>query len=205
MHVIISHTHKLIYLYIPKCACTTLKSLIVNLEPDYKLKIKGTETNDQLDGIFKPYITKLDYCDLEKYQDYTIFTCIRDPIKRLLSCYNDKIVTKFYQPFNKFGLEKNMDFDQFIQTISALPHNKCDGHFRSQSHFLYSGKNFIPHYVLRLEDLEEDVGKLMKQVGVEKYDLFNFRSTKHNIVVSETTKTIIQDRYYQDFDLIKDQ
>ncbi|MGK7919729.1 MAG: tetratricopeptide repeat protein [Trichodesmium sp.] len=76
----------LVYLPIPKCASTTLKYIFYSL----KFNQKYSQPIEDIHQLWYSYTDVLE--SLQNLDNYFKFTVIRDPIKRLLSCYKNRVL-----------------------------------------------------------------------------------------------------------------
>lgn len=99
-----------------------------------------------------------------------VFTLVRNPLERLVSCYKDKIVQAKEKgkpsPFEWYlegYLMRADDFSDFVKRISWIPEQLQDSHFASQYNIIYKrrigGKavaSRVPDFIGRFERLNED-------------------------------------------------
>jgi len=81
-----SHQHKLAYLTIPKNACTSISNSIYELEFNHPFDSSGDKYIHQF---YRPKGVQL---SLDGLDDYYKFAVIRDPIKRFLSAYRNRVI-----------------------------------------------------------------------------------------------------------------
>jgi hypothetical protein len=92
------------------------------------------------------------------------FGFVRDPYARLVSCYRHKIQRPHQQAkrvspiFAVYGraFSLSMDFPAFVRAVAAVPDERAEKHFRSQTRFLYRGEKPLVDFVGRLERFDED-------------------------------------------------
>ena len=84
---IISTKHKLIYYPVPKVASSTVKRFLAIS----KAVEAHSEVDDQFSYIHTYTFPQVDIKGLKKYNDFIIFTVVRNPVDRIVSCYRDKI------------------------------------------------------------------------------------------------------------------
>ncbi|MBM3695342.1 MAG: sulfotransferase family protein [Actinobacteria bacterium] len=90
------------------------------------------------------------------------FGFVRDPYARLVSCYRHKIerprrqgrrISPVFWVYGRaFSLQ--MDFPAFVRAVAAIPDERAEKHFRSQTCFLYHHGQPLVDLVGRLEDFE---------------------------------------------------
>lgn len=79
--------YRIAYFSIPKVACSSIKRMVMTLDPP---RYSHVDQNH----VHKAYPSSpFHKCDLESISDYWKFAVVRDPVRRLLSCYSSKVVT----------------------------------------------------------------------------------------------------------------
>lgn len=109
----------------------------------------------------------------ESYRDYFKFSFVRNPYDRLVSCYyskiNPKVVGLDQEPREGLGLRPGMTLKEFAEAVCLIPDEKANVHFRSQHFFLRNygaGGEPLVDFVGRFEDMEENFGRVTKELGV---------------------------------------
>ncbi|XP_072037389.1 carbohydrate sulfotransferase 13-like [Amphiura filiformis] len=83
-HILVSDTHKVLYCYIPKVACTNWKRII--------LLLNGKENVTNVHYTFIPSLKTFSTEEvIMRLRDYTKLMIVRNPHDRLLSAYIDKL------------------------------------------------------------------------------------------------------------------
>jgi len=145
--------NKIIYIPVPKAAQSSIRNACNKIE----------RTN-----LSKKYNPKA----------YFVFSFVRNPYDRVVSCYEDKINNskekekqgKFNNFLSKYPQlsKEHLSFKGFVKFIHKIPDFQADQHFRSQYLFLTDKKgNLIPGFVGKFENLDEDFKKACKKAGVE--------------------------------------
>lgn len=203
--VFISETHKLIYIFIPKCGCTTLKSIVCSMEPGIKLNFKGTEKKEQLEGAFGKYVRVLTEKDLllKHNKGYTIFSFIRDPISRIKSLYKEKICEYLFCHFKSIGMKQNMPFKDFVKIIAKIPDSNSNEHYKSQYTFLYDNGGILPFIKIGLiENFDEDLKKIFGKLYSESFKNYHYRKTNStSLTVDPDTQRLLEARYREDINM----
>ncbi len=120
------------YIRISKSGCTSIQSVflsdqfgsdLVNNMSEYQINMMGLD-------FIKPQLT----------EGYECFTVVRDPIDRIISCYNDKVLKTnkefhYYQDYLFGIIKEDMLFHDFLKTIDRIPDRIKDMHFRPQHCF----------------------------------------------------------------------
>jgi len=166
--------------------------------------------------IFETEMINLKENELRKYKDYFKFTFVRNPYKKILSCYLDKIKGKdgflngMWIDFWKFKgkFYPNMSFKEFVRSVHSIPDYKSDTHFKSQYCFVFDKKgSMIPDFIGKLESFGKDYKKICERIeGGFNEQLIHFhRSASPNLnfddYYDEETKKLVQERYKEDFKL----
>lgn len=131
------------YIFVPKVACSSIKTNLI-----------GSLEGENSHSIFRDSVIK----EVENPQDYFIFTFVRNPFDRLVSCYKDKIVRKkenkkssVFDDYLGGFLMKTHSFSDFINRIEVIPSHMWEPHFMSQYNIIYEnemggGKNRAKFY-----------------------------------------------------------
>ena len=176
----ISTQLKVLYRPIAKCACTSLKNLMIELsEVEHQEKIRKFGVHIITDrfntGLQLKDLPMQQAKDIIKSEDYFKFTVIREPMERLISAYiekfvqNRKILTNQHHT-NKvlkivYGKE-NIDhangitFREFVNTITSEPEKTRDPHWISQHMYLKGVNNYSKVYrINQMQELSDDLSK----------------------------------------------
>lgn len=124
----------IVYLKIHKCGSTAVRSALSG-------EVKHI---DKFENIDKP-----------------VFSVVRNPYSRLVSCWANRVVGGGWE--NSFGggrgelmgLKRNMSFESFVQVISKLEDEESDEHFVSMSYL-------IDYFIRRPLDLTLKIERLQK-------------------------------------------
>ncbi|MBN2113711.1 MAG: sulfotransferase family 2 domain-containing protein [Acidimicrobiia bacterium] len=103
------------------------------------------------------------------------FGFVRDPYARLVSCYRHKIERPRQQGkrvspiFWVYGpkITLRMDFPAFIRAVAAMPDQRAEKHFRSQTAFLYHDGRPLVDFIGRLEDFDRDWSEVCRHTGLQ--------------------------------------
>lgn len=137
----ISLNHNYIYVETPKVACTTLKTILQDLEkkqPNFKRNNTMEVHNRDLSPLTKP--SKIN--DFEELLNSSIFKfCFsRNPYSRLLSAYLDKICRNkphkrevlIHLGKDPEDLDQEISFEQFVNVVCEQPVSSMNPHWRIQ-------------------------------------------------------------------------
>ena len=151
----------------------------------------------------------------QEINSYFIFTFVRNPFSRLVSCFQDKfsysddgkslIATESMQSADNFPSQVS-SFEDFARQVSAIPGEVANGHFRPQhvplDFFATLGGqiSFIGHYE-RLSEEFEEIRQKYKLLPLEKTNT-STRKARHknwrDYYTPEIAK-IVYEYYIQDF------
>lgn len=217
------HEHNVIFVHIPKTAGTTINNVfgLRKLFPisrsllEYDISIMYGNTSEyELDHLTSSDIKKLLYDNsLHNVWDcYVKMAVVRNPFDRLVSQYHYCKENKDFRVIGDNPSNWNT-FDDFIlrlnqvwKTIDVISHTE-KSHYISQYDFLYdNSNNLIVDYVLRFENLTDDMYEFCRlngtKIPLEKMKEKTMTSTHehytHYLTNSETI-SIIQKLYKKDF------
>lgn len=200
---------KLVYLSIPKVACTSIKIATV---PDYNKADKDSymDIHSEAEHLHASSLSNIQ----EKYYK---FAFVRSPFDRLISCYEDKVKKTvqhngryfFDTTYNKiimrlFGnkFDADMSFSDFVQLVSKIPDWLSDGHFRSQYSMLYKNGKLNVDYIGKFEALENDWLPIAKKFDFPALPMKNTTNRREYLGYYETVETLdlVKQRYMSDVD-----
>ena len=197
-----------IYMPVPKAGTKSIKQSFADYlyKSNSDARFNTSETNTK--GL--PF-NKISKSKAEKLRDdLFVFSFVRNPFKRILSCYFDKIRKKTtYKGFLRYNDQfySEMSFEEFVRKISDIPDSDADQHFRSQSQFLM-GENhkLIPHFTGKLEQFEDDFRKVAERLNCETLQLQHINKSKAKKINYENyftpeIKQLIFKRYQTDFNI----
>lgn len=182
--MMVSEAHKLFYIPVAKCACTSLKSMMVNLaavdRPDIATELGVHLVTDRFNtGVQlkdKPIDTAREILASDQYFKFSV---IRDPFQRLVSAYMEKFVYKRHSDRNllhtravisaaqgkeDIDLDLGISFDDFLAYILAQDPFELDPHWRPQHHYFLG----VPHMsrIFRLENIKALEQYLLQEHGM---------------------------------------
>lgn len=165
-----------VYLFVPKVACTSLRAAFVQLESGVSLTAREV-THHQYRRIDRRQVRRL------RDQGWAIVGFVRNPWDRLVSCYRNKILStpeaerlvadysdeyvngvfRGFLPFKVF--HRGMSFDEFVEAVCGIPDAQANGHFQSQAPWLKDEEGMLPSFIGKFETLQEDFSRLCESLG----------------------------------------
>ena len=113
---------------------------------------------------------------LRKAQRYrhshSSFSFVRNPFDRLIAAYNNKVIEidEPPLPMKHMGVRHDMSFETFLDVLIDTPIHRYDVHVLPQSHLLCLGRQIIPKFIGRVEQIDEHWGILrgiLQRQGIE--------------------------------------
>ena len=147
---------------VPKSANSTIKRQLA----------KAAGIDDRFDGKFSkdefwrdkaPDAFLMTAVELRRaHPDIFVFSFVREPLARLVSCYRSKILRAPEVPlsFRREGLSKQTSFRDFALHAAGRPDWRCNVHYRAQAHILSHKGDLVPDFIGRFETLAEDWRRL---------------------------------------------
>ena len=171
LDTLINHEHKLIIYINAKCASGTIKTWFLQQIGVLPTDISG-EADKFLGKSIHDYIKenyKL-YCAPKKHNNnYTTAIVVRNPWRRVVSCYCNKILIKenhlkTLDISSKEDYEKEISFREFVNLISKIDHAHLEQHLRSQ---VFGREHIHFDYIIKMENLNADLSELSKNRGIQ--------------------------------------
>ena len=179
--------------------------IIINLKVCYST-FQALKSNGYIDSF---------NIDPEKINNYNVYILVRDPIKKLLSFYKDKILTqvKHKKIFNKFCTKGLLSFNDekfiisdnytFSSFLDCLKKGYNDEHIIKQCTYYNYIKTiyFKEINIIKLENL--DINNILSNILNINIDII--KNTHHNkteniiINLSDDEKLFIKDYYKEDY------
>lgn len=214
VHQICLQDKKLIYIPIPKNACTSIKQALHQIE--FGLVYDTTQL------AHLPYYGMHDYYNkrpdaftstdrIELASDFTRFAVVRDPVERLISCYRNRVVDledlkENESSLKKVGLNAMPDINTFVLNLKEYrkANKNIEHHSRPQSAFLGGTLGYLD-FVFPMEDLD-GLQQFLKQFSPELTFLKRKSGgTKFSVSdLSEDALEIAVQFYREDYKLLKE-
>lgn len=169
---------EVVYLNNPKVACTSIKESIFGKQPD--IHLLPDNSTEELSIEMKAYYK---------------FTFVRNPYKRLVSCFEDKCIQhpddECWNTYLLSRIFRIRDFSQFVRRVYLLPDSWAEPHFAGQYRLIYDkGNKCLVDFVGNIENIEEEY-ELIR----ERFNLLPLEHT--NRAASKTGKNWMD--YYTPF------
>lgn len=206
---IVLETQQLLFYPVPKVASSSMKSYIISLEvgPKAFAEMSHHEIHAY------PFKTVHDIQWNRSLNGFRKIAIIRDPYKRLDSCYRDKILKsvrtngRVFNGFERYNkllrrelFRPDMSFEDFCQVVARLPDCLSDGHFRSQVTFLPKKLD----YLIDVKDLDGSMPEITQALGMPAWspDASKSNATtdleQADEVWSVALKSLVQKRFRKD-------
>lgn len=162
---IVVHSHKLIYFWIPKVGCTSLKKVMAD--------VQGLKYHTPHAAPF----TECNVAQLGGFPGYHSFAVVRNPLDRLVSLFRDKIRPGHRAWGFKRGVEdfvlgpygvfyEDMTFGEFAHKCLSMPLHNANNHWKPQAPQIRDGNRF-PDTILRFENFREEVPAFLAGFGID--------------------------------------
>ena len=205
------HRFKAIYFYIPKVACSSIKTVVSDL-----LQIEPPNPKRPLAFIHErdyPFVERDEV--LTKYKEYFKFCFVRNPWDRVVSCYFNKISTdegltnRSFKNGVAVTLLKHgdlfwggMTFPDFARAVCRVPDDRADVHFRSQCKFVTCQEGtLLVDFIGRFENLEADFSIVCDKMGIENIrlpHLFKSERLHYRHYYDKSLQEEVEERYRED-------
>jgi len=154
----------LIFVYNPKCACSTIKNIINQIDNNYEINKymdvhKYSFSNTNINSV------------MNEYKNCHVIFFIRNPYKRFISGYS-KITNKLILKL-RFDKSKNLcecnkivnygkiNINEWANIILNIKQENIDNHFKSHTYYI---QNLLEHKNIKLFDIK-DLNNLDKYIN----------------------------------------
>lgn len=203
--MMVSEKHKILYVPVAKCACTSLKSLMVELaeieqhEKAIQLGVHFVTDRFNTGAQLKDKTMKRAWQILASDQ-YFKFIVIREPFERLVSAYLEKFVYNRHDKRNLLhtravlrqvqntdqpDLQRGISFDEFVACITRQDPMKLDPHWRPQHLYLAKVRHMTNIY--RLENIAQLEVDLQQKLGITTPLKHSNKTRKSELPVAEVS------------------
>ena len=149
-----NNEHKIAYLAIRKCACTSIASCIASHKTKEVLRPMWPAEHARVNFDF---VTQNE----DELSDFFTFTFVRDPYARFLSFYRNWILSpphrRILDQYRNYGLYENMAFDDCVRAFVKIPdYSLLDPHTAPMHRYVLRSNKLRVKFIGRLENLETD-------------------------------------------------
>ncbi|XP_028407469.1 carbohydrate sulfotransferase 14-like isoform X2 [Dendronephthya gigantea] len=185
-HLIVDESHRVIYCYIPKVACTQLKRIfiVLNNESASVTQLDHQETHSRQNLVF---LSDKKYSEEQRQQmltNFYKFMIVRDPLERLLSAWKEKLKgqivaslwleaiarhVRVYRnyPANEISLVQNVTFHEYIGYLTDEMPLDLNEHFM-RFNVLCSPCDVHYDFISLIDNLQRDLNYLAKQINLNR-------------------------------------
>ncbi|MGK2887045.1 MAG: sulfotransferase family 2 domain-containing protein [Rhodococcus sp. (in: high G+C Gram-positive bacteria)] len=179
--IVVLPASRIAYVSIPKSANTTVKAILGRLLTDELGELADEEyparpfrNRDGRRQLHERGVM-IDVQELTHRSDLEVFSVVRHPADRLVSCWADKIngekarmrgLTPGFARLGGFSID--MPFDKFVERVCSVPDDRAEAHFRSQSAFLVDRrtKRSVASLLLNFEMLPDCLSDFFASRGI---------------------------------------
>lgn len=176
--MIINHTHKFIFIHIPKAAGTTVADTLSSLSRYCDQEIGGTEFGEMAQlhywtrfGLRKhsPAKEVMNAIGRDAFTGFFRFAFVRNPYTRLASSFH--FLKAWNSPEFSDALDQYPDFESFLEsnawTSSTDPDIWPDGVFRPQTFWLKDRQTgeLLVDFIGKTENLSQDLQAILTRIG----------------------------------------
>ena len=204
-HHIYLHSWKLVYFFVPKVACTSIKSVLGDL-----LSFPSDRSPHDY-----PFPRLEQFAFDRAVADCHSFAVVREPISRLLSGYKSMVMRPVhdrhyfrgvFRPLVKYGgFQHGMSFEAFCRRIVEIPDRYCDPHIRSQSVCFTDAKfGCLAQRLIRFESLNEELPRFLQAITGHPIQLQKRNPTGGSTRIPELSqecRRMLERRFAADFEL----
>lgn len=189
---LISHKHKFVFLANPKCASTSIHEFLRPFsDKAFTISVyqKPLGTHAYAKEV-KRYLEKRNY----KWEDYFVFTTIRNPLNRIKSCY-------YYE--RDFWQNKD-PIDLFIRTPKDFKKyvlgNWYNRRFIDINRFTSDNNGInIVNKIIKVEDIDVEMPIILKQISIP----VNWKDLEKKNISKKTNKVAFDDEMIEHVKMTK--
>ena len=185
---------ELLYVHIPKTGGTSIEDSLQKHDIDVG-RFKSSMKNVELINNVKCEYWHIPPKNMKiSFNDYNVFTVIRNPYKRFISEYKHKHRAVEYDDINKFALALKKNPNPYKHNCHIIP----------QIEYLYDKDGEFVHNILRLEYIKDDFNELKNKYKLdENIELLhnNQHTDDKGTKMNQDTINFINEYYKEDFDL----
>lgn len=213
VHQIYLPEQELLYIPIPKNACTSIKHAMYEIEFGKRFSSELKEKHgydDHHDYYKKRPGAFTGVAELKMMEQVTRFTVVRDPVERLISCYRNRVLDlgdlrSSVFILNHMNLSPKPDINTFILNLEGYrkANKSIEHHSRPQHEFLGGTIQYLDH-VFPIENLDELEGMLKNYKP--DLEMLKRKSGGSDIDLSDISEKALQkaiEFYHNDYKLLE--
>lgn len=200
--------HKLSYVPVPKVACTSLKAMFFEIENGFAFQPFSTSGRKWW---IHDFFRSIPFSDqpTEKMADHVRMAVVRDPVKRLLSCYGNRVVHhqelskhKAFKQLSEADLPFSPDLSTFVRLLPRYYAAVRSIRHHAMPMVDYLGRD--PQFYTHLYRIEEtaDMARDVERITGKKATLAHRQNGGPKIGVdalSEEEIALLKDFYAEDY------
>lgn len=202
-HYVKDDERKCVYLVNPKVACSSIKQSFISYSSDNE--------NDIHFEIEKRGLVHWG-ATIDKMQDYFVFTVVRNPFARLVSCYNYRYkkdiiinnrIVKEYDAYLFGFLKKDRGFKTFAKKVAKINDRISDQAFKSQLS-LIGGEKMVERIdcIVHFEKIDS-FSEVIDKTGLSNLEVINStNNTNWMDYYDREIAEIVYQRYINDCSLL---
>jgi hypothetical protein len=197
LFIFASEKYQSTYFRIPKVASTSIITTL--LKSGFAISKYGDDRDHQGN------LTKEATLDKE-YDDYFKFAFVRNPWRRLLSAYQNRVLVhnKVIAP----GVSNKISFEEFVDIVCAIEGISEEDHIRDQHDYLTLDDKLLVDFVGRIENIQEGWKTVCEKNGMPYAKLHHLKNSSklyphhREFYTPELVKKVAK-RYAKDIDLFE--
>jgi len=163
--------YKTIYAPVPKAANSSMKAILSGLvRRDPSTNLLATKQGYWSDATYgEACLVDKNFALKKASEGWFVFTIIRNPLDRLVSCYNNKIIQNQKLPtrMKTLGYQSGMSFEDFVNVLRKTSDHMSDNHTVSQYYILFERRKLAVNFTARFENLNEDYRVIQERLKVQ--------------------------------------
>ncbi|MDU8913113.1 sulfotransferase family 2 domain-containing protein [Aestuariicoccus sp. MJ-SS9] len=170
--VIAIDAHKIAYMAVPKAGCSSVKRALAHIDPSVTLPPEAERDVYTWHAIYPTKRFRPQRWQAFEDDDWFRFTVVRDPVRRLMSCYVNRVV-ELKELHNcrkilrgRVDLPKDPDPDFFFQNLKAYREASSSIKHHALGSWLFTGPDLTRYSrVYKVEEMDELARKLTEISG----------------------------------------